>query len=375
MAGALTAALPAAAVEAQPTDLLTTPYPSVAVEPGSTASFQLQVRTAQPERVDLAVGEVPDGWTAQIRGGGFVVGGVFTDPNAETPPELTLDVDVPAEASPGEYQLTVSATAASGSDTLELDLRVATEAAGSVSMTADFPQLRGASDATFSYDVTLENDTPEEVTFNLEAAGPEGWQVDARPSSQEQAASAIVEAGSTTTIVVEADPPDNVAAGDYPIAVRATGAGQTADLELQATVTGSFQMTLTTPEERLNANVTAGQTRDLSLILVNDGTAPLVGVSLTATPPSGWDVTFDPEVVESVPAGQQVPVTARLTPAGDAIAGDYVVSFEASTPETTSSTDIRVTVETSLIWAFVGIALIVLTLAGLAWVFRQYGRR
>jgi len=36
---------------------------------------------------------------------------------------------------------------------------------------------------------------------------------------------------------------------------------------------------------------------------------------------------------------------------------------------------VRVTVETSMQWAIVGIAIIVATLAGLFWVFQRYGRR
>ena len=33
------------------------------------------------------------------------------------------------------------------------------------------------------------------------------------------------------------------------------------------------------------------------------------------------------------------------------------------------------TVETSLLWGIVGVAIIIAVFVGLAWVFRQYGRR
>ena len=81
------------------------------------------------------------------------------------------------------------------------------------------------------------------------------------------------------------------------------------------------------------------------------------------------DVSFD------VAPGEEAQVTARITPTSDALAGDYVVTFRASTQEANASEDIRVTIETSLTWALVGIALIVATLAGLGWVFSRYGRR
>jgi uncharacterized membrane protein len=35
----------------------------------------------------------------------------------------------------------------------------------------------------------------------------------------------------------------------------------------------------------------------------------------------------------------------------------------------------RITVDTALSWGLIGIALILLTLVGLGWVFQRYGRR
>jgi uncharacterized membrane protein len=54
-----------------------------------------------------------------------------------------------------------------------------------------------------------------------------------------------------------------------------------------------------------------------------------------------------------------------------------VVRFTASSTEDTTgaNAEIRFTVDTSPIWAIVGIALIVLILGGLFYVFRTYGRR
>jgi len=54
---------------------LTTPYPAVAVAPGSKVSFDLEVRTDTASRVGLEVMGVPNGWTATLKGGGFVING------------------------------------------------------------------------------------------------------------------------------------------------------------------------------------------------------------------------------------------------------------------------------------------------------------
>ena len=64
-----------------------------------------------------------------------------------------------------------------------------------------------------------------------------------------------------------------------------------------------------------------------------------------------------------------------MTPSSEAIAGDYVTTFKATAPVANASADVRVTIETSLLWGVVGIGLIVLVLLGLWWTFRRYGRR
>ncbi|MER3418955.1 MAG: hypothetical protein C4343_07720, partial [Chloroflexota bacterium] len=351
---------------------ITTDYPSVSVAPGSKVSFDLKLGVDSTRRVALALSGVPAGWEASILGGGYVVDAVLASPSST--PSVRVDVTVPADAAARTYTMTVTATSGGLSDRLDLSIRVNPQAAGSVSLESDFPTLQGPASGTFTFSVRLRNDTPEDLTFALGAEGPPGWTVTARPVGQSQAASATVTAGSSTTLSVQADPPANVEAGTYQIQVTATAGSRTAQTQLTVEITGSYQMTITTPDGRLNASGTAGSVITRQLVIQNTGTAPLKGVTLSATPPSGWTVDFDPKTVDVAPGGQ-AQVTARITPTSDALAGDYIVTFRASTQEANASQDIRVTIETSLTWALVGIALIVATLAGLGWVFSRYGRR
>ena len=68
-------------------------------------------------------------------------------------------------------------------------------------------------------------------------------------------------------------------------------------------------------------------------------------------------------------------ITATIVPSNDAIAGDYVVTYSAKTTDANGTVDIRMTIETSPLFGFVGLALIALVLFGLWWVFQRYGRR
>jgi uncharacterized membrane protein len=352
---------------------ISTSYPAVSVEPGNTASFDLDVASNPKRRVNLRVTGVPSGWSASIRGGGFVVDGVVAGPS--NPPEVKLDVDVPSDASNGVSRIVVHATSGSDSANLVLDLRVSSAAGGSVSLDSDFPQLRGAATANFSFNLDLKNDTPRDLTFNLTAQGPDGWDVTATPSGQTQAASATVNAGSSSTISVSAKPPQDVPAGPYPIHVTATAGSQTADIDLQVEITGNYTMDVKTPNDVLSNRGTAGGEIRQEVDISNTGTAPLEALKLDATAPTDWKVTFDPATAPTVQPGETAKVTAIIVPSANAITGDYQTTIRVSNDQANDSIEVRTTIETSQIWALVGIALIVLVLGGLFWVFRTYGRR
>jgi uncharacterized repeat protein (TIGR01451 family) len=376
LVGAALAALvvtPAAAVEGLD---LTTPYPAVQVDPGGEVTFPLAVGTTQPEVVGLEVTEAPEGFETKIRGGGFIVSSVFSDPGVEEPPELELEVTVPEGLAPGTYDVQLLATGTAGTTPLDLQLTVGEVEAGTVTLETEVPSVRGDSGQTFSFDLTLSNDTAQEIPFGLEAASAQpGWDVTATFSGEEQAATSLVGAGETATVNVEAVPLDDLAAGLYDIGVRAVGGDQTAEAALQVEITGSYAMELTTQNERLSTTVQGGSSTTLPLVVRNSGTADLTGVTITDIPPTGWEVTYSQETVD-VPAGQDVVVEATITPPGDAVSGDYQLSFDADNEDATADTlVIRTTVETSTTWGFVGIALIALVVVGLLLVFRRYGRR
>jgi uncharacterized membrane protein len=368
--------LPVGASAADPLTI-STPYPAVSVSAGSKVSFQLTVKADQERQVALSVTGAPANWGATFRGGGFIVDSVTAAPSG-TPADVRLDVTVPPDAAGGPRTTALTVTARSGSLTATLPLAVrviAGDSGGSVAMTADYPTLKGTASQTYNFSLTLSNDTPQDLTFSLAAQGPDGWTVTAKPSGQSQAASAVVKAGESSTISVEADPPSDADAGDYAIQVSATAGDQTANQQLGVTITGSYKMTVTTPDQRLSASGSAGGTVNETVRIENDGSAPLTNVTFDKTAPSNWDVTFTPSTVESIPAGSYQDVTAAIKPAGDAIAGDYVVNISAKSAESSGNADFRITVETSPLWGIVGLVLIAAILAGLVWVFRAYGRR
>jgi uncharacterized repeat protein (TIGR01451 family) len=367
---------------------ITTQYPAITVDPGGTAKFDLLIQTATPERVDLTVTGTPDGWTARLHGGGSTISAVTTvaTPAASgtTPQEpsatASLELSIPVDAAPNTYHVTVSGKSASGlTASLQVDMTIEQATAGSVTMNATNPQLQGHSGTTFNFDVSIKNDTNQEIDFALDVQGPEGWTVTATPQGAAQAATANVPAGQTGHVTVAAAAPDDAQADIYPITLTATGGPEQQSLDLSVEITGSYSISLATQDGRLNASATVGSDSPLNLIVTNTGTAPLTNVTLTSTPPNGWKVTFAPDKFDSLAANTPTNVIATIHPSDQAVAGDYVLTFRANSTTqgatASDSIDVRTTVQTSPIWGIVGILLIVLVLGGLLFVFRQYGRR
>ena len=357
---------------------VTTPYPAVAVAPGSKVSFDLTVTSVRTADVALKLGGVPTGWTASIIGGGNVVDGVAVTAGDDA--TVRLDVSVPADAAASTQTIRLTATGGGATDVLALSIRVNADAGGDISLTTTTPTLTGASDATFSFNLTFNNNTAQDVTASVAATGDPSWTITAKITGDEQAASTVVKAGSTAGMEVTAKAPAGTPAGTYPITVTAQAGERATSTDLAIQITGSYSMTLGTPNDLLSANGSAGSPTTQVFVITNTGTAPISDVTLTATPPTDWTVTFDPTSLASI--GPDAPnntgqITATITPSSQAVAGDYVVTFNTKGTEggAAATAQIRFTVETSPIWAFVGIGIIVLILAGLFFVFRTYGRR
>ncbi|MCK9905446.1 NEW3 domain-containing protein, partial [Frankia sp. Cpl3] len=176
-------------------------------------------------------------------------------------------------------------------------------------------------------------------------------------------------------ISVEVHPPEKVKAGTYKIPIKAATHSTSAEMQLEAVITGSYGIELSTPSGLLSTDVTAGDKKTLVLKVTNTGTADLHEISLSANPPVNWEVTFEPKQINKLAAGQSMEVTATIHADSKAIAGDYVVGMTASSPEDSSEAQFRVAVKTSLLWGWLGVLIIAAVIAAVYYLFRQYGRR
>lgn len=371
---ALTGPVPTRAQEGQGL-LLFSDYPARVAELGETVTFNLTLRlmASTPQTVYLDVKGLPEGWEATFRGGGNVVRAVYLQPEKDA--SVSLRVVVPANASGDTYRWTVTARGEGVSAEFPLELTVAAKLPARLSLSVDLPTLRGSATTIFRYDATLKNEGDEETTVNLQANAPQGFRVSFKYMGQD-VTSLPVGANESKRISIEAQAYTQIPAGRYPIEVAAVGGDSQANISLIAEVTGQPDLIIRTPDERLSTQVYTGRETPVQLLIQNNGTATALKVELSASPPSGWSVRFEPDQIPEIPAGQQVEITMHVKPADKAVAGDYMLTVRARPQDGGyESADFRITVLTSTLWGVVGIFLIAVAVAVVAWAVMRFGRR
>lgn len=373
------AAAPAArAQEGQPTNTaqsltLFTRFPAQEVALGESLSFDLILRAGAPQVARLSLEDLPEGWTATLRGDGRVIQSAYVLPGEDT--EVDLRVEPPAGTAAGEYGFTVVAAGAGERSELPLTIVVQEQLPPRLRFDVDLPAVRGAPDSTFRFNTTLRNEGDSDVSVNLLSEAPAGWTVSFSSGGQD-VTSLPVTADGSESISVEVQAPEGVELGSFPIYVRAEGDDLSAETTLSAEVVGQPQVALTTPDGRLSGQASIDASTPFTLLVRNTGSAPARKITLSATPPSGWQVKFEPATIEELAPGANLEVTATLRPADQAVAGDYVVSFSARPEEGRSATaDFRVTVVTSTLWGIIGFALIAVAVGVVGLAVARFGRR
>ena len=184
-----------------------------------------------------------------------------------------------------------------------------------------------------------------------------------------------MKAGEAKDISISVKPSQDSAAGDYPVMMRIAGGGTSAETPLTLQVSGQPSLSLAGEDGRVSGNAYAAREQSYPLIIHNSGTAPARDIRLSASAPPDWKVRFDPEQIDVLPANKDSKVTALVTPAKNALDGDYLVSLTAGADGASQSTNYRVTVMTSTLWGATGIGVVAVAVLALVGAMGRFGRR
>ncbi|GAA4807661.1 NEW3 domain-containing protein [Olivibacter ginsenosidimutans] len=350
---------------------LYTPYTKISVPPGESIDYAIDAinNGGRIATSDIVVTGLPKEWTYEMKSGNWTVEQLSVLPKERK--NFTLKVNVPLKVNKGAYRFQVSAR---GYSTLPLTIVVSEQGTYTTALSSTQANMEGAATSTFTYNATLRNGTADHQVYALRAQTPPGWNITFRANGK-QVSSVDIEANRTQDITVELDPPDELGAGSYKIPIEASTSNTSASLTLEAVITGSYKIELTTPTGLLSTSVTAGDSKRIQLAVKNTGSGDLKNIEMKFTAPTNWDVVFEPTKIPLLRPGATADVFATVKADNKAIAGDYVANLEAKTPEVSSKASFRISVETSLLRGWLGILIILAALGGVYYLIRKYGRR
>ena len=256
-----------------------------------------------------------------------------------------------------------------------------------IELKTTYPKLENTAEMASSFEVRLTYHGSETRYFDFKVTGPKGWScyVAAAYPAGTRIRGMMLEPGKTygETVNVNVTPPYWPLAepGEYKI-IFEVGSGEISDsIELTRVVTPGYKLSLTPTTEgtlgKYSLSATAGRDNSLSVVVLNEGTTAIDNIGLSSPQkPQGWAVDFAPDKIDSLPAGKYQIIDVNIKPPAKTIAGDYFpIRLMTSGDQATETIDIRVTVETPTLWGWVGVAIIVLVIAGLAVVFMRFSRR
>ena len=356
---------------------LYTDYPGISVKAGDSQSISMYVSNDSGSAVEASLNilSTPEGRTGYYSENGSQVSRVHVQNGEEAP--LTFQLEIPDDAAEGSYTVQLQAVSDTGlTDTVDLVFDIQEVQYSQGSLEAEYAEQEGASGTSFSFNTTLINNSAADQSYSLSAEAPDGWQVSFQPSGEStNVASIDVASASSQGLTVSVTPPENVEAGEYTIPISAISANDSLSTELKVTITGTYALALSTPNQVLSFDAHINRESDVTLTVTNNSNVALQNITLSSSAPSGWNVSFDTSSIDTLEAGASQEITAHVTPGDSAIAGDYVCTFTASCSETSADAEFRVSVKTQTIWGIVAVLIILALIAGVAAVFKKYGRR
>jgi uncharacterized membrane protein len=354
---------------------LLTDYPALTVQAGGTSTVALRLHNygLPPERLQLSVDGVPQGWTATILGGGQPVAAAMPATGKDV--ALQLRLDVPANAQGGA---TVTVNAKGTNQTISLPIAVALgkDLPAKLTLEPKLPALRGSPTSNFEYQLTVKNDSGRNLLVSLGAKAPQNFSTRFTEAYGSQELSSLpIEAGQSKDVKLAVRAPAQTGAGKIPVGVTVSAEGVSADAQVVMEIVGQPQLRLTGRDGVVSARAEAGNQTSIPIVVANEGSAPAEGVELSGTAPSGWKVEFDPKQVERIAPGQRAEAQLLLTPSPKALAGDYMTSLRAASRGESASSDFRVAVSTSTYWGMAGAGIIGIALLVMVGAIARFGRR
>ena len=357
-------------------------FPGKWALPGDVVAFQTQL--TNPFGVDVRfsplLDSVPSGWSASLKTADdeYVTEIIL---GADESVELVVEVESPASAVTGEnYELLVAVKSNNqtvGTLPLVVSLQQP-EAIDEIGISTKFPEVTVEAGRAFEYQLTLGNFGSSNRILFLAVEHPADWkaviQSGTSEISQLNIGPASIAGFEELTVVVT--PPSTVNLGTYNITVQAKSESGVvlADLELKATITGSYDLYLSM--STLLTSTTSGESTSCTATVTNRGYSTLSAIGLDCEAEDGWDIQLSPSQIDLLRPQESYSFDVVIETPKDTVSGDYLVTLTGLSDQVESNPmQVRVSVNTSTSWGLYGFGIAIIIIIALVLVFRKFKRR
>jgi uncharacterized membrane protein len=358
-------------------------YSGVIVSQGDDVSVDLKVinKGRQAEIIELTLPSVPKGWTAKVKTYSFGITGVYME--SDKTRSLTLKAEPDESVGPGKYTFLVKGRTqdgeltSSGKVVITVEPKQEEKKSKDVKITTSYPVLEGPTDATFEFSIEVENKLDKDTVFNLAHEGPRNWDIKFKPAYEEKYFSSLrIKKGQSESMAVEVKPYLLAEPGRYPLKVKVSSPEAKGEAEIVLVLTGTYKLDAGTADGRLSLREAyQGKEANLSFYVKNSGSAKQNNVKFLSFKPENWKLEFKPERLETLAPGELKQVEVIITPADQALVGDYSVTLSIEGEKAKKNLEFRVPVKASTAWGVIGLGIIVLVVVGLVVLFIRLGRR
>jgi uncharacterized membrane protein len=358
-------------------------FPGVVVAQEENVSMDVLFynKGKRDENIAVWVDQIPEGWQARVKTYRFDVTGVHVPAGDDK--GLTFEAEPDEGTPPGNYEFRISAKTTDGRFKMSQMVMISVKAAEAdkkeskgVKLTTSYPVIRGPSDATFEFSIEVDSKLDEDAVFDLSAQGPTGWDINFKPAYESKYISSLrIKSKQSTTVAVEVKPAMGAEAGEYPFNIRVSSGDAKGEAALSVILTGTYNLEVATASGLLSLEARQGKPANQSFYVRNTGSAANHNIRFASFKPENWKVEFNPESIDVIEPGEFKQVELTITPYEDALIGDYSVGVNIEGEKASKGIEFRTTVKASSVWGFIGIAIIVVVIAGLFGLFRWLGRR
>jgi uncharacterized membrane protein len=359
-------------------------YTGVIVPPGENVEMDLILynKGKSDENINVDITSIPKGWKARIKTYRFTITGAHVKNGESTRLTFFAEPENKKDIKPGTYVFKVKAQTHDGAFTSKQEIVVTVsekaekEKEKAVTVTTSYPVLRGPTDATFEFSLEVDNKLDKDKVYNLTAQEPENWDVNFKPAYEDKFISSVrLEKNQSKSVAVTVKPHRLAEAGEYPIKVRVGSGDAKAEAELTVILTGTYKLEAGTATGLLSLEAQKGKPANMSVYVKNTGSATNHNINFLSIKPENWKVEFEPEKIEALKPDELKQVEVTITPADEALVGDYSLGINVDGEKASKTLELRTTVRASTAWGWIGIGIIVAVILGLGVLFTWLGRR